>query len=137
MATQEGGGGVKRLARLNIVHCDEIWKDHIRRERASAQQRWPETWGYLINEYNKMNCVLEGLPVSSRPSSGTFSYMMKTESLKLPPIADRRFPRTTSQEIGWKSVQDGRNADMVTRYTDRPRGKCTIERRLRWPKNCI
>ncbi|WAR18707.1 hypothetical protein MAR_000545 [Mya arenaria] len=78
---------------------------------------------------------------SSRPvSSKATRYRHNAlDGLCLPPIPPRRkdFPETTSREIGWKSVQNGQNSEMVTRYAEQSRGKCTIFRKLKWPKDCL
>ncbi|XP_045187878.1 uncharacterized protein C20orf85-like [Mercenaria mercenaria] len=125
--------GKRSSMTLSRVHNDEIWKIHVRHENVSARHRWPETWGYLIYEYKKLNCMLAGAPVSPRPRS---SKMAAPECLKLPTIPQKKvgFPTTTSQEIGWKSSKNGHNAQMVTNFGEQRRGKCTIQRRLKWPK---
>ncbi|XP_074662128.1 ciliary microtubule inner protein 1-like [Tubulanus polymorphus] len=95
---------------LNFVHNDEIWKDHVQTEMQSQIKKWPEKWGFLTEEYRKMNRILQGKPPTPRPSSG--QKCTSTIPLKLPPINQRnvtRFPQTTAQEIGWKSTCPPKN----------------------------
>ncbi|XP_060581932.1 ciliary microtubule inner protein 1-like [Ruditapes philippinarum] len=125
----------KRLSKiLNMVQSDEIWKDHVRRENVTARQIWPETWGYLVYEYKMLNCKLAGDPPLSRPQSN-----QTPETLKLPVIPKKRagFPSTTSQGIGWTSAKNTLRTQMVTSFGEQKRGKCSIQRRFKWPHDAV
>ncbi|XP_014665611.1 PREDICTED: uncharacterized protein C20orf85 homolog [Priapulus caudatus] len=109
---------------LNFVHSDEIWKDHVRHELLSSRH-WPESWGYMTTEYNKLNEALCG---------GTTSG---SQFVKLPPIEGAlpkaSFPKTTAGEIGWKSTRDDYRLEKYGRYAPNARGICGILKLLKWP----
>ena len=125
--------GPKRTFHLNFVHNDEIWKDHVRHESTSQRQKWPERWGYLVQEYQKLNDDLTGKPTASKLCS-------KSGGIKLPPIKRRRpkpgFPVTTSRQIGWKSAKESSQLEIYGRYGPGPRsrGQCGILKLLKWPQ---
>ncbi|KAK3595503.1 hypothetical protein CHS0354_021602 [Potamilus streckersoni] len=139
----EGAGAPKRLSKkMNFVQNDEIWKDHIRHEILSERLRWPNSWGYLVREYQKLNCDLEGKPYP--PSRPTFSQHGKSRPamVKLPAIqpntqSPRRrlstYPKTTNREIGWKSSTGDKRLEIYGRYGPKSRGWVGILRLLHWP----
>ncbi|XP_071946630.1 ciliary microtubule inner protein 1-like [Antedon mediterranea] len=75
----------------NFVHNDEIWKDHVRHE-LHAWRKWPDKWGFLTQEYNRLNRHLVGIPitppVSQQRRGRPKSTIKHDKSLKLPVIDD-------------------------------------------------
>ncbi|XP_061166236.1 ciliary microtubule inner protein 1-like [Saccostrea echinata] len=121
----------------NFVHNDQIWKDHIGHEITSQRKKWPERWGYLVQEYKILNRQLMGQDVRPKSSKGSGS---STTGLKLPPIHPSQhpkgFPVTTSQQIGWKSARKECQLEIYGRYGPGPksRGQNGILKLLKWPQ---
>jgi len=121
--------------RLNLVHNDEIWKDHVRREQFSFTKKWPEKWGYLRDEYHTMNSELSGTPRAHTPPSQT----------KLPAIREKvalvenrePFPETSSSLIGWKSTNPAWRLEKYGRYAPNARGQIGICKLFNWPQQAI
>ncbi|XP_052057847.1 uncharacterized protein C20orf85-like [Mytilus californianus] len=124
----------KPLSNLNFVHNDEIWKDHVRHEFLSQRCKWPDKWGYLVDEYNSLTVDLLGPNLKTRPS-----YMNKTTAdLKLPPILHHlkrttSIPETTSRLIGWKAGNQKCKLEIYGKYP-KSRGQNGILNLLKWPQ---
>ncbi|XP_064600760.1 ciliary microtubule inner protein 1-like [Liolophura sinensis] len=120
MASPKAGDRPK--TNLNVVHNEEIWKEHVRHETNSQLRIWPGRWGFLIHEYDKLDRILAMESPLSRASSTD-----KPDSLgfKLPPIPKvkaldptDRYPLTTTQMIGWKSAKTGNMFDFYENAFD-------------------
>ncbi|XP_062502261.1 ciliary microtubule inner protein 1-like [Corticium candelabrum] len=130
--------GSRKAATCNLVHSDEIWKDHVHRE-ASCSREWPKKWGFLSDEYSKLSSQLASFQeAAGRLSKCSISRNATTEAVRLPQISTSRrltgvsqrcntFPLTTQREIGWK------NATRLEMYGHHARGKLSIEKHLKWP----
>ncbi|CAH1262343.1 ciliary microtubule inner protein 1-like [Branchiostoma lanceolatum] len=137
---------------VNFVHSDEIWKDHVRHE-LRALLHWPDKWGFLKTEYNKVYDRMAGIHVTKTP---TLSPVMANYT-KLPPISaatkpgspQRKkspkerlpslrpptptFPKTTAGLIGWKSARPDCQLEIYGRYAPNARGQKGIIKMLGWP----
>ncbi|XP_035684520.1 uncharacterized protein C20orf85 homolog [Branchiostoma floridae] len=137
---------------VNFVHNDEIWKDHVRHE-LSALLRWPDKWGFLKTEYNKVYDRMAGVPVTRTPTP----LPEISNYTKLPPItvvkkagSPKRkksprerlpslrpptptFPKTTAGLIGWKSARPDCQLEIYGRYAPNARGQKGIIKMLGWP----
>ncbi|XP_006814295.1 ciliary microtubule inner protein 1-like [Saccoglossus kowalevskii] len=153
-----GGRKVHKIS--NFVHNDEIWKDHVNYELQSLR-KWPDKWGFLTHEYNRMHrrligetltpdlasidsratprkdCGLKLPAIQARPNQGK---QMKVELVKQKstqtgrPMLSAQFPRTTAEEIGWKSAMADYQLEMYGRYlTPKARGQQGIRKMLNWP----
>ncbi|XP_019647642.1 PREDICTED: uncharacterized protein C20orf85 homolog [Branchiostoma belcheri] len=137
---------------VNFVHNDEIWKNYVRHE-LSALLRWPDKWGFLKTEYNKVYARMAGDRVTRTPTPVMANYT------KLPPIAaaakpaspQRKkstkpkerlpslrpptptFPKTTAGLIGWKSARPDCQLEIYGRYAPNARGQKGIIKMLGWP----
>ncbi|XP_077993803.1 ciliary microtubule inner protein 1-like [Glandiceps talaboti] len=167
-------GGRKIGKICNFVHNDEIWKDHVNYEFHSLR-KWPEKWGFLTHEYNRMHRRLIGespspelpslrksktvlekekhglqgdkvdgqgikLPSLKRPKSRTSTEKQrkrdvhKTTGVEGHRWAAAGFPRTTAEEIGWKSAKPVCQLEMYGRYlSPNARGQQGIRKMLNWP----
>ncbi|XP_072043647.1 uncharacterized protein [Amphiura filiformis] len=81
--------------KLNFVHNDEIWKDHVRHELHSLRQ-WPKKWGYLTKEYNNLNKQLVGEPTT--PDSSRSHIRRRGSSASV--SSRRSTPRLTAKPVG-------------------------------------
>eukprot|EP00058_Branchiostoma_floridae_P025062 XP_002610552.1 hypothetical protein BRAFLDRAFT_65717 [Branchiostoma floridae] len=122
---------------VNFVHNDEIWKDHVRHE-LSALLRWPDKWGFLKTEYNKVYDRMAGVPVTRTPTP----LPEISNYTKLPPIPAvkktgspkrKKSPRTTAGLIGWKSARPDCQLEIYGRYAPNARGQKGIIKMLGWP----
>lgn len=104
---------------LNVVHNDEIWKDHINRELI-AQKHWPQKWGFLSDIYKELR--------SEEKPNSTNDDTKKSE----PKIRKSKFPATDSNMIGWKSALTKQNPYGIPE--GRARGRCDILRTFNWPQ---
>ena len=102
---------------LNVVHNDEIWKDHINRELL-GQKHWPQKWGFLSDIYKE----LQPAPVLDKDDN-------KEQGTSK--VNNRKFPATDSQMIGWKSALSTQNAYGIPE--GRAKGKCDLLRTFNWP----
>ncbi|XP_065828274.1 ciliary microtubule inner protein 1-like [Oscarella lobularis] len=120
----------------NIAHMDQIWKDHIEREKI-AGNLWPKNWGFLSCEYKKINFKYSQL---HSPRKAAEKIKHDTETLKLPPLAPANvskslpFPTTTSKEIGWRAANRSYHVDIYGPYA-RPKGE--LVKLLKWPPEAI
>lgn len=119
----------KMSKRLNFVHNDEIWKDHVRHEMQSFTNKWPEKWGFLTKEYQMMSKDLSG---------GRLTFEDAGEkNVKLPPIegsSKSTYPVTTAQMIGWKSRSPENQLELYGRYGGNARGQIGILKQFNWPR---
>ncbi|XP_071081447.1 ciliary microtubule inner protein 1-like [Haliotis cracherodii] len=134
----EAGVQKKGSLHMNVVHSDQIWKDHVRHETNSQLRKWPERWGYLVQEYDRMTSVLEGKPPKPGHSFYGGQPQSKHGEIRLPPIRsfkttrDTSFPVTTAREIGWKTVGPVKDP-LRNKWAPRARGKFGILKLLKWP----
>uniref|UniRef100_A0A7M6DMM5 Uncharacterized protein n=1 Tax=Clytia hemisphaerica TaxID=252671 RepID=A0A7M6DMM5_9CNID len=105
---------------LNVVHSDEIWKDHIGRELL-AQRNWPQKWGFLSDIYKE-------LEQETKEDSTSHNHKIKTPKEE----TKKSYPRTDAQMIGWKSAVARRNPYGVPEA--HARGKCDILKTFEWPQ---
>ncbi|KAL5463507.1 hypothetical protein EMCRGX_G032407 [Ephydatia muelleri] len=94
----------------NIVHNDEIWKDHVRRE-LMMQRKWPHVWGFLAsqNEYKIQTTVAAVQRYSHH--HGTTAGMVG---------------------VRWSVA----NAQRIKAWTDRTHYRSSTEKTFKWPKEC-
>ena len=136
--------GKLTAAGCNVVHCDEIWKDHVHHEH-TAMKRWPETWGFLQNEYRSLNQTINNTrsnwlqqSLQASPSSSGD----EPEEFHLPPLVSPKqqqqssnpFPRTTAREVGWRSARKDCGLELYGRWA---RGKGSILKQLKWPHDAV
>ncbi|PAA64449.1 hypothetical protein BOX15_Mlig032137g1, partial [Macrostomum lignano] len=136
MANRQEG---REVAGCNQIAHDQIWKDHCTKEASSAKH-WHKDWGFMAQSYEEV--IKDELPTlrdSSRPKAELPAHM------QVPPVTPLRNylrvdpspkppPRTTSQEIGWRSGQRSLALDKYGR-DGRPRG--SLIGQLKWPAEAI
>ncbi|KAK3093290.1 hypothetical protein FSP39_013693 [Pinctada imbricata] len=127
--------GAPRRIHLNFVHNDEIWKDHIRHESTSQRQKWPERWGYLVQEYQMLNENLAGKPIIKKPCN-TGGTCLKLPPIQTPSKPRSGFPMTTSRQIGWLSSKPDTQLEIYGRYGPHPRcrGQYGLLKHFKWPQ---
>jgi hypothetical protein len=160
--------GRPTAAGCNVVHNDEIWyvqlfavllvsvrcydgvcmchalcrKDHVRHEY-TAMKKWPETWGFLKDEYKQLNQTIDterSRWIPSSPDHSPTASEGEEDSLHLPPLQPPKqdhsnpFPRTTSKEIGWRSSRKEHGLELYGRWG---RGKGSILKHLKWPNDAV
>lgn len=115
---------------LNMVHNDEIWKDHIQSELL-AQKHWPQKWGFLSEIYKELqpnngDSAANSVETSAAASSSSGGVAQKAGG-------DReKFPETHSQMIGWKSALSKRNPYGIPE--GRAEGRGDLYRTFNWPQ---
>ncbi|KAL5009172.1 hypothetical protein ScPMuIL_014753 [Solemya velum] len=125
-----------RPRHLNFVHNDEIWKDHVRHESVSQRMRWPDRWGYLVDEYKHMNLSLQGELACIPPVPASSISRKPTPVAKdrhpinlplIPPTPPRTrqsaFPKTTTAEIGFLAADPNAQLEKYGRYGPKSRGQ--------------
>jgi len=130
----------KNAAKCNIVADDLIWKDHCTKEIDTAK-KWPENWGFLRDVHVELASTGKG-----NIGGGKLETTMRKEKLRLPRIDDEHaktlgvgrpekgFPRTTSNDIGWRSSQPQCKLERYGRYTKK---MCSILTQLNWPPEAV
>ena len=110
---------------LNMVHNDEIWKDHIQSELL-AQKHWPQKWGFLSDIYKELQSNTTG---ESSGQASTDAAGSSSQNSGKPPV---KFPETHSQMIGWKSALSKRNPYGIPE--GRAEGRGDLYRTFNWPQ---
>merc|ERR1711935_752050 len=94
---------------VNIVHDEQIWRDHIRTE-TSTLKVWESKWGFTEDMYKEMYNQEEPA-VTTEASKGK-----------------NKFPETTQKTYGWKKPNP---LYAALSASDKP--KTSIHQRLKWP----
>ncbi|XP_074645447.1 ciliary microtubule inner protein 1-like [Tubulanus polymorphus] len=138
MTAPQSDGLGRVQARCNFVAQDEIWKAHVHHEE-NASKRWDNVWHFLKTSKeellkDELKTLRKERPPREIPTP-----------LKLPPItptheyievlpSPRPFPRTTAQQIGWRSSQRDL---LLDRYGGYARGKGGLIKQLKWPAEAV
>lgn len=69
---------------VNIVHDEQIWRDHIRTE-TNTLKTWESKWGFTKDMYKEMYSQEEETTEATKASKAT-----------------NTFPATTQKEYGWR-----------------------------------
>lgn len=134
--------GAKAIVNTNnFVAHDQIWKDHVNNECTSAR-KWPPNWGFLIKQYKELCNEDKDVP----HGAASVRVKQRRENLKLPPIdnnavrqlgvglSTRRFPQTTSAEVGWRSTQV---QCRLERYGRHSKPLPSFLKSLNWPPESV
>merc|ERR1712189_34063 len=92
--------------KVNIVHDEQIWRDHIKTETQTLKQ-WESKWGFTKDVYKEM-----------------YDGVDKQESRN----SRSDYPETSQNEYGWKQPSPLYKA---LEKSERP--KMSIHQRLKWP----
>merc|ERR1712224_104509 len=84
----------------NFVAIDEIYKDHVRKEK-HAQKNWEKNHGYIVEEIKNMEAK------TNEQCEKTCHESDWKESLPVTVGESPSFPRTSTGMIGWRLPQRG------------------------------
>ncbi|KAH3774259.1 hypothetical protein DPMN_175635 [Dreissena polymorpha] len=106
MAAADKGLKANAASKCNFVAQDQIWKDHVKLEE-TASRFWPNKWKFMTTKYEdlvkdeipkKEKRHKDVEPIEPHPVTPIEKY------IKVDP-SPKPYPRTTAQNIGWRSTE--------------------------------
>ncbi|XP_028398498.1 uncharacterized protein LOC114522079 [Dendronephthya gigantea] len=126
----------------NFVHADEIWKDHVIRELQS-QKKWTEQWGYLFEEYQKLqeNLLNIGSELEEELEmkqalelAQNLEQNLECSDLKLEEVEG--IPLVARQGLADCTVRKDISSH-IARLQENAKGKNDILKMLQWPREGV
>ncbi|KAL8561443.1 hypothetical protein ACOMHN_046899 [Nucella lapillus] len=126
-----------------VCENDKQRKDHVGQE-TSATKSWPENWNFLTTKYDDL--VKDDFPNRKQAKARREKLEKEVMSLvQVPPATPIEkyikvepspcpFPKTSSQQIGWRSTEKSLSLEKYGKYAD-PKG--SLVRQLKWPLEAV
>ncbi|KAL4234751.1 hypothetical protein ACF0H5_006393 [Mactra antiquata] len=128
-------GGASAASKCNFVAQDQIWKDHVKLEETAAKY-WPDNWNFLTTKYEDL--VKDDIPKKEKRHKDVEPIEIHPVTpiekyIKVDP-SPKPYPKTTAQNIGWRSSHVELALDKYGKYAN-PKGG--LVRQLNWPNEAI
>jgi len=135
MAQAAATGGAPAASKCNFVAQDKIWKDHVKSEEV-ASKHWPDNWNFLTTKYEDL--VKDDFPKKEKRHKDVEPIQVHPVTpiekyIKVDP-SPKPVPRTTSENIGWRSAHKDLALDKYGKYAN-PKGG--LIKQLNWPREAI